>query len=68
LFQIEPAAVAALARAGTPNTSEQQCRELANLVAAAFVLGQFIGERPLAWGLVVLGFLTWPASSGMVSR
>ena len=34
-------------------------RELANLVAAAFVLGQFIGERPLAWSLVVQGFVTW---------
>ena len=34
-------------------------RDLANLVAAVLVLGQFVGESPLSWALVVLGFATW---------
>ena len=34
-------------------------RDLANLVAAVLVLGQLVGERPLSWSLVVLGFATW---------
>ena len=34
-------------------------RELANLIAAVLVLGQLVGGRPLSWGLLVLGAVTW---------
>jgi hypothetical protein len=34
-------------------------RELANLAAGAMVLGQFVGERPLSVGIVLVGALAW---------
>ena len=30
-------------------------RELANLAAGAFVLGQFVMSQPLSWGLMLMG-------------
>jgi hypothetical protein len=36
-------------------------RELANLVAAAFVLGQFVGERPFSRVLGSIGAVAWIA-------
>jgi hypothetical protein len=36
-------------------------RELANLVAAAFVLGQCVGERLFSWLLALIGAVTWIA-------
>lgn len=36
-------------------------RDLANLVAAAFVLGQFVGERPFSWRLMLMGAAAWIA-------
>ncbi|MEQ1761351.1 MAG: hypothetical protein ABL986_23835, partial [Vicinamibacterales bacterium] len=34
-------------------------REFANLAAAALVLGQAIGERPVSWPPVLAGALIW---------
>jgi hypothetical protein len=34
-------------------------RDLANLVAAALVLGQFVGERPFSWLLMLTGSAVW---------
>ena len=34
-------------------------RELANLVAAALVLGQFVGQQPPSWSLILAGRATW---------
>lgn len=34
-------------------------RDLANLVAAALVLGQFVGERPFSWLLITMGSVAW---------
>jgi hypothetical protein len=34
-------------------------RELANLVAAALVVGQVVGEQPLSWPLVLAGGAAW---------
>jgi len=36
-------------------------RELANLAAAALVLGQFVGEPPLSWRLMLMGAAAWIA-------
>jgi hypothetical protein len=33
--------------------------ELANLVAAALVLGQFLGEQPFAWWTLTAGMGSW---------
>jgi len=43
-------------------------RDLANLVAAAFVVGQVVGERPFSSLLVLSGAATWIglAVSGLV--
>jgi len=35
--------------------------DLANLVAAAFVLGQFVGEQPFSGRLMLLGATGWIA-------
>jgi hypothetical protein len=37
----------------------QTFRELANLAAGAMVLGQFVGERQLSVGIVLVGVLAW---------
>jgi hypothetical protein len=34
-------------------------RDLANLSAGALVLGQFVGQQPLSWGLMFVGVTTW---------
>jgi hypothetical protein len=34
-------------------------RELANLAAAALVLGQFVGQRALSWQVLVSGAALW---------
>jgi len=34
-------------------------RDLANLVAAALVLSQFVGERPFSWPVVTMGAMAW---------
>ena len=34
-------------------------RELANLVAAALVVGQFVGARPFSWRLMLIGAAVW---------
>ena len=34
-------------------------RDLANLVATALVLGQFVGERSFSWSLMLTGASTW---------
>lgn len=34
-------------------------RELANLAAAALVLGQFVGQQPLSWTVVGGGIVAW---------
>jgi hypothetical protein len=39
-------------------------RELANLAAAAFVLGQFVMSQPLSWGLMLMGIVFWIAFVG----
>jgi hypothetical protein len=36
-------------------------RELANLAAAALVLGQLLGPQPMAWLAVVAGMIVWLA-------
>jgi hypothetical protein len=36
-------------------------RELANLAAGALVLGQFVGEHPPSWLLILLGAAMWVA-------
>ena len=33
--------------------------ELANLVAGALVLGQFLSDRPLSWWPMTLGVMLW---------
>ena len=40
-------------------------RELANLAAAAFVLGQFVMSQPLSWGLMLLGIVLRVAFVGV---
>ena len=40
-------------------------RELANLVAGAFVLGQFAGERRPSVGLFLAGMTAWVAIVGL---
>ena len=34
-------------------------RELANLAAAALVVGQLVSERPLSWQLITTGTAIW---------
>ena len=34
-------------------------RELANLAAGAFVLGQFVGDRAVSWLLMSIGAAVW---------
>lgn len=34
-------------------------RELANLAAAAFILGQFVGAKPVSWWLLLAGAGLW---------
>lgn len=34
-------------------------RDLANLVAAALVLGQFVGEQAFSWPLITMGAVAW---------
>lgn len=34
-------------------------RELANLVAGAFVLGQFVGNVQFSWSLLLVGWTGW---------
>jgi hypothetical protein len=34
-------------------------RDLANLVAAALVLGQFVGEDSVSWGPMAVGGAAW---------
>jgi hypothetical protein len=36
-------------------------RELANLAAAALVLGQFLGPQPMSWLAIVAGMIVWLA-------
>jgi hypothetical protein len=36
-------------------------RDLANLVAAALVVGQFVGEQSFSWRLMLLGATGWIA-------
>jgi hypothetical protein len=36
-------------------------RELANLVAAAFVVGQVVGERSFSWVVMLTGAAVWIA-------
>ena len=36
-------------------------RELANYGAAALVFGQFVGERAVSWGLILVGVMFWVA-------
>ena len=40
-------------------------RELANFVAAAFVLSQFVAEQPPSWRLIVMGMAIWVMFVGM---
>jgi hypothetical protein len=40
-------------------------RELANLAGGAMVLGQFVGERPLSAGIVLIGLLAWMILVGL---
>lgn len=40
-------------------------RELANLAAAAFVLGQFVTSQPLSWRLMLMGIAFWIAFVGV---
>ena len=34
-------------------------RQMGNLSAAALVLGQFVGNRPLSWSVLVAGASAW---------
>jgi hypothetical protein len=34
-------------------------RDLANLVAGALVLSQFVGQEPLSWQLILAGIASW---------
>ena len=34
-------------------------RELANLAAAALVVGRFAGQQPLSWGTLLMGAAVW---------
>ena len=34
-------------------------RELANFAAAALVFGQFVGQQPLSWALILAGVGIW---------
>ena len=36
-------------------------RELANLVAAALVIAQFVAEQPPSWWLILVGVSVWVA-------
>ena len=36
--------------------------ELANLVAAALVLGQFLGSQELSWSGMLAGLMAWTVS------
>jgi hypothetical protein len=40
-------------------------RELANLAAAAFVLGQFVTIQPFSWRLMLMGIVFWTAFVSM---
>jgi hypothetical protein len=40
-------------------------RELANLAGGAMVLGQFVSERPLSVGIVLVGVLAWLTLVGL---
>ena len=33
--------------------------DLANFAAAALVFGQFVGQQPVSWRVIVAGFATW---------
>ena len=33
--------------------------ELANFAAAALVFGQFVGEQPASWGVMIAGVTAW---------
>jgi hypothetical protein len=39
-------------------------RELANLIFAAFVVGQFLAETPMSWWLFAAGLLLWTVCVG----
>jgi hypothetical protein len=39
-------------------------RQFANIVAAAFVVGQFVAARPLSWSLFFAGAVVWVVLAG----
>jgi hypothetical protein len=39
----------------------QTVRELANLIAAALILGQAVAEQPPSWWLILTGIAAWTA-------
>ena len=39
--------------------------DAANLAVGALVFGQFIGARPVSWGLIAVGLWTWAALIGL---
>ena len=50
--------------ATTGSALSETLRELANLAAAAFVLGQFVTSQSLSWGLMLMGIVFWLAFVG----
>lgn len=40
-------------------------RELANLAAGAMVLGQFVGQQPLSFGVLLAGVAMWVMLVGL---
>jgi hypothetical protein len=42
-------------------------RDLANLVFAAFVVGQLVGDGSLSWPVMLLGSVSWCALVGFAS-
>jgi len=40
-------------------------RELANLAAGAMVLGQFVGQQPLSFGVLLAGVAMWVTLVGL---
>jgi len=41
-------------------------RQLANIAAASFVVGQFVATRPVSWRLLLVGMAAWFLLAGVV--
>jgi hypothetical protein len=55
-------------RPGPRATFGEKLLDLANFAATALVFGQFVGDQPLSWAIIVTGVAIWFVIAALALR